>query len=89
MSKNFKDCPPDDLIRMALSDKVSFEEIFKKYGLTEKEVKVIMKTHLKLSSYINWRKRVRQRQYKHRKKFGVVKYRRCSCDFHEADLQDE
>ena len=69
MSENSKDCPPDDLIRMALSDKVSFEEIYKKHGLTEKEVKVIMKTHLKLSSYINWRKRVQQRQYKHRKKY--------------------
>ena len=89
MSKSFKDCPPDDLIRMALSDKVSFEEIFKKYGLTEKEVKVIMKTHLKLSSYINWRKRVRQRQYKHRKKFAVEKYRRCRLDFQKADLRDE
>ena len=71
MSENLEDFPPDDLIRMALSDKVSFEEIYKKHGLTENEVKVIMKTHLKLSSYINWRKRVRQRQYKHRKKFAV------------------
>ena len=71
MSKNDTDNPPDDLIRMALSDKVSFEEIYKKYGLSEKEVKVIMKTHLKLSSYINWRKRVRQRQYKHRKKYAL------------------
>ena len=71
MSEDPKDCPPDDLIRMALSDKVTFEQIYKKYGLTEKEVKVIMKTHLKLSSYINWRKRVQQRQYKHRKKFAL------------------
>lgn len=89
MSEDPKDSPPDDLIRMALSDKVTFEEIYKKYGLTEKEVKVIMKTHLKLSSYINWRKRVRQRQYKHRKKFAVVKYRRCSLDFHKVNLRDE
>ena len=71
MSEDPKDCPPDELIRMALSDKVTFEQIYKKYGLTEKEVKVIMKTHLKLSSYINWRKRVKQRQYKHRKKFAL------------------
>ena len=70
MSENLKDYPPDDLIRIALSDKVSFEDIYKKYGLAEKEVKVIMKKHLKLPSYINWRKRVRQRQYKHRKKFN-------------------
>ena len=69
MSENPKDCPPDDLIRMALSDKASFEEIYnERIGLIEKEVKVIMKTHLKLSSYINWRRRVQQRQYKHRKK---------------------
>lgn len=73
MNKNPKDFPPDDLIRMALSDKVSFEEIFKKHGLSENEVKVIMKTHLKLSSYINWRKRVKQRQYKHRKKYATKK----------------
>ena len=69
MSEEPKNYPPDDLIRMALSDKVTFEDIKKKYGLTEKEVKVIMKTHLKLSSYVNWRKRVQQRQYKHRKKY--------------------
>ena len=74
MSKNYEDCPPDDLIRMALSDKVSFEEIFKKYGLSEKDVKVVMKTHLKLSSYINWRKRVKQKQYKHRKKYISKKF---------------
>ena len=76
MSENPKDWPPDDLIRMALSDRVSFEEIYKKYGLTEKEVKVIMKTNLKLSSYVNWRKRVQQRQYKHRKKFALEKLSR-------------
>ena len=76
MSQNLKDCAPDDLIRMALSDKVSFEEIYKKYGLAEKEVKVIMKTHLKLSSYINWRKRVQQRQHKHQKKYALSQLNR-------------
>ena len=70
MSKCPDFSPPDDLIRMALSDKVSFEEIFRKYGLGEKHVKAIMKKHLKISSYINWRKRVRQRQYKHSKKYS-------------------
>ena len=81
MSKNPKDCPPDDLIPMALSDKVSFEEIYKKCGLSEKEVKVIMKTHLKLSSYVNWRKRVRKRQYKHRKKFALSQLNRRQLGF--------
>ena len=81
MSENDTDNPPDDLIRMALSDKVSFEEIYKKYGLSEKEVKVIMKTHLKLSSYIIWRKRVRQRQYKHRKKYALSRSNRRQLGF--------
>ena len=69
MSENFKDCPPDELIRMALSDKVSFEEIHNKFRLKEEEVKVVMKTNLRHSSYVNWRKRVNKKQYKHRKKY--------------------
>ena len=81
MSENSKKGPPDDLIRMALSDKVSFEEIYKKYCLTEKEVKLIMKTHLKHSSYVNWRKRVKQRQYKHRKKFALFQSNLICSDF--------
>lgn len=80
MSRVTRGYPADDLIRMALSDKVSFEEIHKKHGLTEKQVKVIMKTHLKLSSYINWRERVKQRQYKHRKKYASLKAGRKDLD---------
>ena len=60
----------DDLIRMALSDQVSFEAIYKKYGLKEAEVKQVMKRELKIESYIKWRKRVRRRPHKHRKKFS-------------------
>ncbi len=60
----------DDLIRMALSDQVSFEAIYKKYGLREAEVKQVMKRELKIGSYIQWRKRVRRRPHKHRKKFS-------------------
>lgn len=61
---------PDDLIRMALSDQVSFEAIYKKHGLREAEVKRVMKRELKIGSYIQWRKRVRMRPYKHKKKFS-------------------
>ena len=58
----------DEVIGMAWSDKVSFEEIKKKIGLTEKEVISIMRRNLKKKSYIVWRKRVRGRISKHRKK---------------------
>jgi len=58
----------DEVIGMAWSDKVSFEEIKKKTGVTEKEVISIMRKNLKKKSYIIWRKRVRGRISKHRKK---------------------
>ena len=56
-----------DLIGMAWADKISFDEIKKKTGHSEKEIIRIMRTKLKKSSYILWRKRVRGRLTKHRK----------------------
>ncbi len=56
-----------DLIGMAWTDKISFEEIKKKTGMSEKEVIGIMRKSLKKKSYILWRKRVRGRITKHRK----------------------
>ena len=58
----------DEVIGMAWSDKISFEEIKKKTGLMEKEVISIMRKNLKKKSYIIWRKRVRGRISKHKKK---------------------
>ena len=58
----------DDVIGMAWSDRISFEEIKKKTNLSEKEVIVIMRKNLKKRSYVLWRKRVRGRISKHRRK---------------------
>ena len=58
----------DEVIDMAWSDKVSFEEIKKKTGIMEKEVISIMRKNLKKKSYVVWRKRVRGRISKHKKK---------------------
>ena len=49
-----------EIIEMALSDHVSFNQIQKQYGVREDEVKKIMKTNLKVGSYKAWRKRVRE-----------------------------
>tara|TARA_Y100000590_G_scaffold396613_1_gene477447 strand:- start:28 stop:234 length:207 start_codon:yes stop_codon:yes gene_type:complete len=57
----------NDVIGMAWADRISFEEIKKKTGLSEKEVIKIMRTNLKKKSYLLWRKRVRGRVTKHRK----------------------
>ena len=58
-----------DVIGMAWADRISFEEIKKKTGLTESEVIKIMRANLKRKSYLLWRKRVRGRLTKHRKLF--------------------
>jgi len=47
------------IIEMALSDHVSFADIEQQYGLSDSEVKVLMRDNLKPSSYRTWRKRVR------------------------------
>ena len=54
---------------MAWADRISFEEIKKKTGLSENEVIRIMRTNLKRKSYLLWRKRVRGRITRHRKLF--------------------
>ena len=58
-----------DVIGMAWADRISFEEIKKKTGFSEKEVIATMRRNLKKKSYILWRKRVRGRITKHRKLF--------------------
>ena len=58
----------DEVIGMAWSDKISFEEIKKKTGLMEKEVISIMIKNLKKKIYVIWRKRVRGLISKHKKK---------------------
>tara|TARA_B100000902_G_C26617055_1_gene577939 strand:- start:26 stop:235 length:210 start_codon:yes stop_codon:yes gene_type:complete len=49
-----------EVIEMALSDHVSFNNIYKLYGLREKDVKELMRMSLKKTSYETWRKRVRK-----------------------------
>ena len=44
---------------MALSDHTSFAQIEALYGLQDKEVKALMRGHLKRGSYKAWRRRVR------------------------------
>ena len=69
-----------DLVGMAWSDKISFEEIKKKTGISEKGVISLMRKTLKKSSYILWRKRVRGRRAKHRKlsKFRSMYPQKCT-----------
>lgn len=49
-----------EIIEMALSDHVSFEQLRATHGLSPDQVKALMRRHLKPGSYRAWRKRVRQ-----------------------------
>jgi uncharacterized protein (TIGR03643 family) len=48
-----------EIIEMALSDHVSFADIKTEYGVSDKDVKTLMRRELKSSSYKAWRRRVR------------------------------
>jgi len=57
--KSLKQSDISAIVEMALSDHVSFANIKVEYGLQEREVKVLMRTTLKRSSYRSWRRRIR------------------------------
>lgn len=54
---------------MAWADRVTFEEIYEKTGVTEADVIQLMRQHIKPASFARWRKRVSGRITKHRKRF--------------------
>ena len=58
--KKFSEIEKSEIIELALSDHVSFENIKTIYGIGEKDVKKLMRENLKTRSYKAWRKRVRE-----------------------------
>tara|TARA_Y100001970_G_scaffold174595_1_gene213056 strand:+ start:363 stop:596 length:234 start_codon:yes stop_codon:yes gene_type:complete len=58
----------DNIIKLAWSDKVSFEKIKRAHGLSESEVIKIMRKNLKPKSFKIWRERVSGRTRKHEKR---------------------
>ena len=58
--KKFSEVEKSEIIELALSDHVSFENIKTIYGIGEKDVKKLMRENLKTRSYKSWRKRVRE-----------------------------
>tara|TARA_B100001173_G_C15922109_1_gene519021 strand:+ start:562 stop:798 length:237 start_codon:yes stop_codon:yes gene_type:complete len=58
----------DNIIKLAWSDKISFEKIKRIHDLSEAEVIKIMRKNLKSKSFKIWRERVSGRTRKHEKK---------------------
>ena len=65
------------VIEMAWEDRTPFEAIKNNYGLSESQVKALMRKELKYSSYKLWRERVYGRKTKHvsRRIFSVGRHK--------------
>jgi len=63
------------VIEMAWEDKTTFDAIKVNFGLTESEVIKLMRSQLKASAFLLWRKRVTGRTSKHaaRREYKVTK----------------
>ena len=71
--KNLIESNISEIIADAWDDETSFEDISIKWGLSEKDTKVLMKRSLKRGSYAVWRKIVNKRLSKHSlKSFNIV-----------------
>lgn len=51
----------EQIILMAWGDTISFETIFREWGLTENQVVAFMRKHQSPRTYVRWRKRVEGR----------------------------
>ena len=60
------------IIQLAWHDKTSFDEIKRKFNISEDKVIKIMRANLKPGSFRLWRKRVSGRRSKHQKKSEIL-----------------
>ena len=65
MTFNIQDI--DRIIEMAWEDRTPFEAIEHQFGIKENDVREIMRSNLKRTSFLMWRKRVKGRKTKHKK----------------------
>jgi len=63
--KNLSEIQIDRIIEMAWEDRTPFDAIKFQFGLSEADVKALMKKELKFSSYKLWRERVENCKTKH------------------------
>lgn len=64
-NNELNDIQIDRIIEMAWEDRTPFDAIKFQFGLSEADVKVLMKKELKFSSYKLWRERVENCKTKH------------------------
>ena len=72
-SKNLEEI--DRIIEMAWEDRTPFYAIEHQFDLKENDVRKIMRSNLKKSSFEMWRKRVKGRKTKHNKLKDTFRFR--------------
>ena len=65
----------DRMIEMAWEDRTPFEAIEFQFGLKENDVRKIMRSNMKESSFKMWRERVKGRKTKHGKSNPSTKFK--------------
>ena len=65
--KEFTEQEIDRIIEMAWEDRTPFEAIHFQFGILENDVRKIMRSNMKESSFKMWRERVKGRKTKHSK----------------------
>jgi uncharacterized protein (TIGR03643 family) len=59
--KQLTDIDIEQIILMAWGDTIPFETITREYGLTENQVRALMRKHQSEKTYRRWRERVQKR----------------------------
>lgn len=75
MTNKLKDNQIDRIIEMAWEDRTPFDAIELQFGLKENDVRKIMRSSLKESSFKMWRKRVTGRKTKHNQKSESTRFK--------------
>lgn len=79
LPEGFTDRDVNRVIEMAWEDRTPFDAIEEQFGLSEKQVILLMKKEMKLKSWKMWRERVQGRATKHRAKRSFTEGRhKCS-----------
>ena len=65
----------DRIIQMAWEDRTPFEAIEVQFGLKENDVRKLMRSNLKESSFRLWRERVKGRKTKHAQKSEAKRFK--------------
>lgn len=68
IEKDMEESDLNRLIEMAWQDRITFDTIYKQYGITENQLKNKMRKLISKQGFKRWRKRVQGRKTKHNSK---------------------